>query len=67
MLYEVITIIRYVMAERLVALADQDDGAAKAERLRDLVDAITDLMSVDGIRGIGIARDSAFAIRNNFV
>jgi len=58
-------IIRYAMAERLVALADQDDGAAKAERLRDLVDAITDLMSVEGIRSIGIARDSAFAIYGN--
>jgi len=55
-------VIRYLMADQLVKLAGKPGGAEKAERLRGLVEEITGLMSVEGIRGAGIARDSAFAV-----
>lgn len=54
--------LRYVMAEQLVELANQEDGAEQAVRLQGVVDEVIGLMSIEGIRGAGIARDSAFAL-----
>ena len=58
-------IIRHAMAEELVKLSDQEGGAEKAEQLQALVDEVLSLMSIEGIRGAGIERDSAFAFYGN--
>lgn len=58
-------IIRHAMAEELVELSAQEDGAEKAEKLQALVDEVLSLMSIEGIRGAGIERDSAFAFYGN--
>ncbi len=58
-------IVRHAMAEELVKLSSQEDGAEKAEKLQALVDEVLSLMSIEGIRGAGIERDSAFALYGN--
>ena len=58
-------IIRHAMAEELVELSAQEGGAEKAEKLQALVDEVLSLMSIEGIRGAGIERDSAFAFYGN--
>ncbi len=58
-------IIRHAMAEEFVELSAQEDGAEKAEKLQALVDEVLSLMSIEGIRGAGIERDSAFAFYGN--
>lgn len=55
-------IIRHAMAEELVELSTEEGGAEKAEKLQALVDEVLTLMSIEGIRGAGIERDSAFAL-----
>ncbi len=58
-------IIRHAMAEELVELSAEEDGAEKAEKLQALVDEVLGLMSIEGIRGAGIDRDAAFAFYGN--
>ncbi len=59
------TIVRAAMAEELVELADEEEGAEKAEKLQGLVNEVLTLMSIDGIRGAGVDRESAFALYGN--
>lgn len=54
-------VIRYAMEQKLSELSVEEDGAEEAEKLRLLVDEVLGLMSVDGIRGAGVQRDSMFA------
>ncbi len=58
-------IIRHAMAEELVELSAEEDGAEKAEKLQALVDEVLSLMSIKGIRDAGIERDAAFAFYGN--
>ena len=53
---------RYQMSEQLVALASQEDGAERAEKLQAVMDDVLGLMSVEGLRGAGLGRDSIIAI-----
>ncbi len=54
-------VIRYGVSEKLDELSAEEDGAEKAEKLEALVDEVLGLMSIEGIRGAGIERNSAFA------
>lgn len=58
-------IIRHAMAEELVELSAEEDGAEKAEKLQALVDEVLSLMSIKGIRDAGIERDAAFVFYGN--
>ena len=58
-------VIRYAMAEKLVALSAEEGGAEEAEKLQGLVNEVLTLMSVKGIRDAGIERDSVFAFYGN--
>jgi len=54
-------VIRYTMEQKLSEGAVGDDDAGEIEKIRSLVDEVLGLMSVKGIRDIGIQRDSVFA------
>jgi hypothetical protein len=58
-------ILRHVMAEQLVKMSSEEGGAEEAEQFRGLMEGILGLMSLDGIRGAGVERESAFALYGN--
>jgi hypothetical protein len=58
-------ILRHVMAEQLVKMSVDEDGADEAEKFRGLMEEVLGLVSLEGIRGAGIERDSAFALYGN--
>lgn len=58
-------ILRHVMAEQLVKMSAEEKGADEAEKFRGVAEEVLALMSLDGIRGAGIARESAFAFYGN--
>lgn len=58
-------LLRHMLAGALVEMSDDPDSAEKAARLRGLVNEIIGLMSIEGIRGAGIARDARFALYGN--
>lgn len=58
-------ILRHVMAEQLVKMSTEEGGAEDAEQFRGLMEEVLGLMSLDGIRGAGIERESAFAFYGN--
>ena len=59
------TIMRHFMAEQLVKMSTEEGGGEDAARFRGLMEEVISLMSLDGIRGAGIERDSAFAFYGN--
>jgi len=59
------SILRYVMTEQLAKLSSQEDGEDKAAQLQGVGEEFLSLMSLEGIRGAGIERDSAFALYGN--
>jgi len=59
------SILRHVMDEKLAEIPADAEGAEKAQHIRGIADEFLNLMSLDGIRGIGIESDSAFAIYGN--
>jgi len=58
-------VLRYAMAQKLVEMSSEEEGGEDAEQFRGVVEGILDLMSLEGIRGAGIGRDSAFALYGN--
>lgn len=58
-------VLRHVMAEQLVKMSSEEGSAEEAEQFRGLMEGILGLMSLDGIRGAGIERESAFALYGN--
>lgn len=58
-------ILRHFMAEQLVKMSADEDGAAEAEKFRGLMEEVLGLVSLEGIRGAGIERESAFALYGN--
>ncbi len=58
-------ILRHIMADQLVTMSAEEDGAAEAEKFRGLMEEVLGLVSLDGIRGAGIERESAFALYGN--
>ncbi len=58
-------ILRHAMAQKLVEMSSDEDGGEDAEQFRSVMEGILDLMSLEGIRGAGIGRDSAFALYGN--
>ncbi len=66
-------ILRYVIAEQAAKIAAANDGteegteegAENAERFSRVAEEFLSLMSLEGIRGAGIARDTAFALYGN--
>ncbi len=59
------SIVRYTMDEQLAKMESSEEGADEAERFRGVAEEIVGLMSLDGIRGVGIERESAFAMYGN--
>lgn len=58
-------ILRHLMAEQLVKMAAEEDSAEQAEQFRGVMEEVLGLVSLEGIRGAGIERDSAFALYGN--
>lgn len=58
-------VLRHVMAEQLVKMAEDENGAKDAEKFRAVAEEFMGLLSIEGLRNAGIARDSAFAIYGN--
>lgn len=58
-------ILRHAMAEQLVKMSSEEDAADDAEQFRGVAEEVLSLMSLEGIRGAGIGRDSAFALYGN--
>jgi len=58
-------ILRHVMAEQLVKMSTEEGSAEEAEQFRGLMEGVLGLMSLDGIRGAGVERESAFAFYGN--
>ena len=58
-------VLRHVMAEQLVKMSTEEGGAEGAEQFRGLMEEVLGLMSIEGIRGAGIERKSAFAFYGN--
>ena len=58
-------VLRHVMAEQLVKMSAEEGGAEDAEQFRGLMEEVLALMSIEGIRGAGIERESAFAFYGN--
>ncbi len=59
------SIVRYTLDEQLAKMESSEEAADEAERFRGVADEIVGLMSLDGIRGVGIERESAFAMYGN--
>jgi hypothetical protein len=58
-------VLRHVMAEQLVKMSTEEGGAGDGEQFRGLMEEVLGLMSIEGIRGAGIERESAFAFYGN--
>lgn len=58
-------VLRHIMAEQLVKMSTEEGGAEDAEQFRGLMEEVLGLMSIEGIRGAGIERESAFAFYGN--
>ncbi len=58
-------VLKHVMSEQLVKMSSEEGGAEKAEQFRGLMEEVLSMMSLDGIRGVGIERESAFAFYGN--
>jgi len=58
-------ILRHVMTKELAELSAEEGGAEKAEQFGGVAEEFLSLMSLEGIRGAGIERKSAFALYGN--
>jgi hypothetical protein len=58
-------ILRHVMTEELAKLSSEEGSAEKAEQFGGVAEEFLSLMSLEGIRGAGIERNSAFALYGN--
>jgi hypothetical protein len=58
-------ILRYVIAEQAGKVSAEEGGAEKAEHFSGVAEEFLSLMSLEGIRGAGIERDTAFALYGN--
>ena len=57
--------LRYVVAEQAAKISAEEGGADRAEQFSGVAEEFLSLMSLDGIRGAGIERDTAFAFYGN--
>ena len=58
-------ILRYVIAEQAGKISAEEGGADKAEHFSGVAEEFLSLMSLEGIRGAGIDRNTAFALYGN--
>lgn len=58
-------VLRYAMAEQLVKMSAEEEGAEQAEVFRGVAEELLNLMSIEGMRSVGVARNSAFAFYGN--
>ncbi len=58
-------VLRQMMEEQLANMSAGEGGAEAAEQFHGLMDEVLSLMSLEGIRGAGIDRDSTFAFYGN--
>ncbi len=59
------TILRHVMAEQLVKMSEDAESDRDPQKFRALMEEVLGLMSLEGIRGAGIERDSRIAFYGN--
>jgi len=59
------SILRYVIAKQAAEMSLEEGGAEKAEQFSSVAEEFLSLMSLEGIRGAGVERDSAFALYGN--
>ncbi len=59
------SILRHVLDEQMVKMSAEEGGAEKMKQFRGVAEEFLGLMSLEGIRGAGIERDSAFALYGN--
>jgi hypothetical protein len=59
------SVLRHVMTEQLTKMSSEEGGEEKTEQLTALMEEVLGLMSLDGIRGAGIERESAFVVYGN--
>lgn len=59
------TILRYSMTAASAANREESNSNEELQKVQGLADELLELMSVEGIRAAGIARDSAFAFYGN--
>ncbi len=58
-------ILRQIVAEQSVKMSSEEGDEEKLDQFHGLMEEILGLMSLEGIRGAGIERDSAFAFYGN--
>jgi hypothetical protein len=58
-------ILRHLMSEQMTKLSEDEGGEEKAEKLQGVAEEFLNLMSLEGVRGAGIERNSAFALYGN--
>jgi hypothetical protein len=59
------SILRYAMDEQLAKMSAEEGGSDDGEKFQGVAEEVLGLMSLEGIRGAGIDRESAFAIYGN--
>jgi len=59
------SVLRHVMTEQLTKMSSDEGSEEKTEQLTALMEEVLALMSLDGIRGAGIERESAFVVYGN--
>ena len=58
-------ILRYAMDEQLAKMSSEEGSEDDVEKFRGVAEEVLGLMSLEGIRGAGIERESAFAMYGN--
>ena len=59
------SVVKHMVSEQLAKMAMEDASAEDAAKFQSLSDEVINLMSLEGIRGIGLESDSAFALYGN--
>ena len=59
------SVLRHVMTEQLAKMSSEEGSEEETEQLTALMEEVLGLMSLDGIRGAGIERESAFVVYGN--
>jgi len=59
------SIVKHMVDDQLAKMATEDASSDEAAKFQSLTDEVINLLSLEGIRGIGIERGSAFALYGN--
>lgn len=59
------SIVKHMVDDQLAKMTEEDAATDEAAKFQSLTDEVINLLSLEGIRGIGIERNSAFAMYGN--